>query len=174
VPDVVLACSGDVPTMEAIAAAQLLRDRLPDLAVRVVNVVDLMRMQDPSHHPHGLNDLLFDAIFTRESPVIFAFHGYPSLIHQLAYRRTNHGNLHVRGFIEKGTTTTPFDMLHLNDLDRYRLALDVLHRVRGLASRPGVAEIADEWHAARAAARDYAYEHGEDPEWITGWRYDAG
>lgn len=171
VPDIVLACAGDVPTVEAVAAAQLLRHRLPDLRVRVVNVVDLMRLQDPSHHPHGLNDLVFDAIFTRESPVIFAFHGYASLVHQLAYRRTNHANLHVRGFIERGTTTTPFDMLHLNDLDRYRLALDVLHRVPGLAGRPGVAEIADEWHAARAAAREYAYAHGEDPEWVTDWRF---
>ncbi|MFD4422871.1 phosphoketolase [Agromyces sp. NPDC058484] len=173
VPDVVLACAGDVPTMEAVAAAQLLRDRLPDLAVRVVNVVDLMRLQDPSHHPHGMPDREFDAIFTRERPVIFAFHGYASLIHQLAYRRTNHANVHVRGFIERGTTTTPFDMVHLNELDRYRLALDVLHRVPDLAARPGVAEIADEWHAARAAARDYAYEHGEDPEWITGWEFRA-
>ena len=171
VPDVVMACAGDVPTMETVAAAQLLRERLPDLRVRVVNVVDLMRLQDPSHHPHGLNDLAFDAIFTTDAPVIFAFHGYPSLIHQLAYRRTNHANLHVRGFIERGTTTTPFDMLHLNDLDRYRLALDVLHRVRGLAGRPGVAEIADEWHAARASAREYAYEHGVDPDWVTGWEY---
>ncbi len=171
VPDVVLACAGDVPTMEAVAAAELLRNRLPDLTVRVVNVVDLMRLQDPSHHPHGLGSTEFDAIFTRERPVIFAFHGYASLIHQLAYRRTNHANVHVRGFIEKGTTTTPFDMLHLNDLDRYRLALDVLHRVPGLLGRPGIAEIADEWHAARAAAREYAYEHGEDPESITGWRF---
>jgi xylulose-5-phosphate/fructose-6-phosphate phosphoketolase len=171
---VVLACAGDVPTMETVAAAQLLRERLPDLRVRVVNVVDLMRLQDPSHHPHGLNDLAFDAIFTTEAPVIFAFHGYPSLIHQLAYRRSSHANLHVRGFIEQGTTTTPFDMLHLNDLDRYRLALDVLHRVPGLAGRPGVAEIADEWHAARASARAYAYEHGADPDWITGWEYEPG
>ena len=161
VPDVVIACAGDVPTVEAVAAAQLLRHRLPDLQVRVVNVVDLMRLQDPSHHPHGLPGTEFDALFTRGAPVIFAFHGYGALIHQLAYRRTNHDNLHVRGFIERGTTTTPFDMLHLNDLDRYRLALDVLHRVPGLAGRPGVAEIADEWHAARAAAREYAYEHGE-------------
>ncbi|WP_448006051.1 phosphoketolase family protein [Agromyces bauzanensis] len=174
VPDVVLACAGDVPTLETIAAAQLLRDRLPGLAVRVVNVVDLMRLQDPSHHPHGLPDREFDAIFTRTAPVIFAFHGYPSLVHQLAYRRTNHENLHVRGFVERGTTTTPFDMVHLNDLDRYRLALDVLRRVRGLAGETGVAEIADEWHAARAAARDHAYEHGEDPEWITGWEFRAG
>ncbi|MDQ0893383.1 phosphoketolase [Agromyces ramosus] len=171
VPDVVIACAGDVPTVEAVAAAQLLRGRLPELRVRLVNVVDLMRLQDPSHHPHGLPGTAFDAIFTRESPVIFAFHGYASLVHQLAYRRTNHANLHVRGFIERGTTTTPFDMLHLNDLDRYRLALDVLHRVPGLAGRTGVAEIADEWHAARAAAREYAYEHGEDPESITGWRF---
>jgi xylulose-5-phosphate/fructose-6-phosphate phosphoketolase len=174
VPDVVMACAGDVPTMETVAAAQLLRNRLPDLRVRVVNVVDLMRLQDPSHHPHGLNDLAFDAMFTTEAPVIFAFHGYPSLIHQLAYRRSSHANLHVRGFIEQGTTTTPFDMLHLNDLDRYRLALDVLRRVPGLAGRPGVAEIADEWHAARASAREYAYEHGEDPSWITGWEYEPG
>ena len=173
VPDAVLACAGDVPTVEVIAAAQLLRERLPDLAVRVVNVVDLMRLQDASHHPHGLNGIAFDGIFTRDAPVVFAFHGYPSLVHQLAYRRTNHTGLHVRGFVEKGTTTTPFDMLHLNDLDRYRLALDVLNRVPGLAARPGVAEIADEWHAARAAARTYAYEHGEDPEWITGWRFGA-
>lgn len=173
VPAVVLACAGDVPTLETVAAAQLLRNRLPELTVRVVNVVDLMRLQDPSHHPHGLPDLAFDGIFTRESPVIFAFHGYPSLVHQLAYRRTNHKNLHVRGFVERGTTTTPFDMVHLNDLDRYRLALDVLRRVPGLAGEPGVAEIADEWHAARAAARDYAYEHGEDPDWITGWEFRA-
>ena len=173
VPDVVLACAGDVPTIEAIAAAQLLRDRLPQLRVRLVNVVDLMRLQDPSHHPHGLPDVEFDAIFTRQVPVIFAFHGYPLLIHQLTYRRSNHANLHVHGFIEKGTTTTPFDMLHLNDLDRFRLALDVLHRVPGLAGLPGVAEIADEWHAARATAREYAYEHGEDPDWITGWEFSA-
>lgn len=171
VPDIVLGCAGDVPTMETVAAAQLLRERLPDLGVRVVNVVDLMHLQDSSHHPHGMNDLAFDAIFTRSAPVIFAFHGYASLVHQLAYRRTNHSDLHVRGFIERGTTTTPFDMLHMNDLDRYRLALDVLNRVPGLLARAGVAEIADEWHAARAEARKYAYEHGEDPEWITGWRF---
>ncbi|SIN90243.1 phosphoketolase family protein [Agromyces cerinus] len=171
VPDVVMACAGDVPTMETVAAAQLLRERLPDLRVRVVNVVDLMRLQDPSHHPHGLPDRAFDAMFTTDAPVIFAFHGYPSVIHQLTYRRANHRNLHVRGFIEKGTTTTPFDMLHLNDLDRYRLALDVLHRVPGLEGGTGVAEIADEWRAARSGAREYAYEHGEDPDWITAWRF---
>ncbi|HEY9306987.1 MAG TPA: phosphoketolase family protein [Microbacterium sp.] len=172
-PDVVIACAGDVPTTEAIAAAELLRERLPDLRVRLVNVVDLMRLQDPQHHPHGLPGAAFDAIFTRSAPVIFAFHGYPSLIHQLTYRRTNHANIHVRGFVERGTTTTPFDMLHLNDLDRYRLALDVLHRVPGLEGATGIAEIADEWHAARSAAREYAYEHGADPDWITGWRFAA-
>ncbi|WP_350349007.1 phosphoketolase family protein [Agromyces sp. G08B096] len=166
VPDVVLAAAGDVPTIEAIAAAQLLRERLPDLSVRVVNIVDLMRLQDPEHHPHGLPHEAFDALFTADRPVIFAFHGYPSLVHQLAYRRTGHEQLHVRGFIERGTTTTPFDMVHLNDLDRYRLALDVLHRVPGLADRPGVAEIADDWRQARAEARRYAYEHGEDPDWV--------
>ena len=174
VPDVVIGCAGDVPTVEAVAAAQVLRDRIPQLSVRLVNVLDLMRLQDPAHHPHGLRDAQFDAIFPPGVPVIFAFHGYASLVHQLAYRRTNHEHLHVRGFIEKGTTTSPFDMLHLNDLDRYRLALDVLRRVPGLAEQPGVAEIADEWHAAREAARAYAYEHGEDPEWITGWRFRAG
>ncbi|MFF2275690.1 phosphoketolase [Agromyces sp. NPDC058126] len=171
-PDVVLACAGDVPTVEAIAAAQLLRERLPELRVRLVNVVDLMRLQDRSRHPHGLTDDAFDAIFTTSAPVVFAFHGYPSLIHQLTYRRTNHANLHVRGFAERGTTTTPFDMLLLNDLDRYRLALDVLHRVPGLAERPGVEALAEEWRAARVSARAYAYEHGEDPAWITDWRFE--
>jgi xylulose-5-phosphate/fructose-6-phosphate phosphoketolase len=166
VPDVVIACAGDIPTMEAVAAARLLRDALPDLRSRVVNVIDLMRLQDPEHHPHGLSDEAFDALFTTGQPIIFAFHGYPTLVHQLAYRRANHRNLHVRGFIEKGTTTTPFDMLQLNDLDRYRLALDVLHRVPGLAERDGVPELAERWRQARADARAYAYEHGEDPDWV--------
>lgn len=173
VPDVVLACAGDVPTVEAIAAAQLLRERLPELRVRLVNVVDLMRLQDRSRHPHGLTDEQFDAVFTRTQPVVFAFHGYPSLIHQLTYRRTNHANLHVRGFAERGTTTTPFDMLHLNDLDRFRLALDVLRRVPGLAARPEAEGLAEEWQAARDAARAYAHQHGEDPAWITDWRFEG-
>ncbi|QEO15014.1 phosphoketolase family protein [Agromyces intestinalis] len=170
-PDVVLACAGDVPTLEAMAAAQLLRERVPGLRVRFVNVVDLMRLQDSKEHPHGLTHPEFDRIFTTNRPIVFAFHGYPSLIHQLTYRRTNHANLHVRGFKEEGTTTTPFDMVHLNDLDRYRLALDVLDRVPGLLEAPGIAAVADEWRAARADARAYAYEHGEDPAWITGWRF---
>jgi xylulose-5-phosphate/fructose-6-phosphate phosphoketolase len=172
-PDVVLACAGDVPTLEVIAAAQLLREKVHGLRIRVVNVVDLMRLQDSLEHPHGLTHEAFDAIFTTDKPVIFAFHGYPALIHQLTYRRTNHANIHVRGFTEKGTTTTPFDMVHLNDLDRYRLALDVLHRVPGLAASPGIDAVADEWIAARENALDFAYEHGEDPEWITGWRFQA-
>ena len=168
-PDVVLACAGDVPTLETIAAAQLLRERVPDLVVRVVNVLDLMRLQDADQHPHGLPAPEFDAIFTVGTPVIFAFHGYPSLVHQLTYRRTNHDNIHVRGFAERGTTTTPFDMVHLNDLDRYRLALDVIHRVPGLSER--AADVAEGLHRERDEARAYAYQHGEDPEHITGWRF---
>ncbi|WP_395245640.1 phosphoketolase [Agromyces sp. MMS24-K17] len=171
-PDVVLASAGDVPTLEAIAAAQLLRERIPGLRLRFVNVVDLMRLQDSKEHPHGLEHPAFDRIFTVDRPVVFAFHGYPTLIHQLTYRRTNHGNIHVRGFKENGTTTTPFDMVHLNDLDRYRLALDVLERVPGLKDGPEAAAIAEDWHAARAEARAYAYAHGEDPEWITGWEFE--
>ena len=128
-PDVVLACAGDIPTLETLAAAAILRERLPELKVRVVNVVDLMRLQPESEHPHGLSDGEFDALFTRDKPVIFAYHGYPWLIHRLTYRRTNHGNLHVRGYKEEGTTTTPFDMVVLNDLDRFHLVEDVIDRV---------------------------------------------
>ena len=131
-PDVVLACCGDVPTLETLAAVDLLRQKLPDLAVRVVNVVDLMRLQPSSEHPHGLTDADFDALFTTDKPVVFAFHGYPSLIHQLTYRRTNHHNIHVRGYKEEGTTTTPFDMVMLNDLDRFHLVMDVVDRVPSL------------------------------------------
>ena len=134
-PDVVLACAGDVPTLETLSATALLREHLPDLKVRVVNVVDLMRLQPESEHPHGLPDAEFDAIFTPNRPVIFAYHGYPWLIHRLTYRRTNHRNLHVRGYKEQGTTTTPFDMVMLNDLDRFHLVIDVIDRVPGLAPR---------------------------------------
>ena len=132
-PDVVLACAGDVPTLETLAATAILRERLPTLRVRVVNVVDLMRLQPESEHPHGLSDHEFDALFTTSRPVIFAYHGYPSLIHRLTYRRANHANLHVRGYKEEGTTTTPFDMVMLNDLDRFHLVIDVIDRVPGLA-----------------------------------------
>jgi len=123
-PDVVLACAGDVPTLETVAAAAILREELPSLKVRVVNVVDLMRLQPEREHPHGLSDREFDALFTTERPVIFAYHGYPWLIHRLTYRRSNHHNIHVRGYKEEGTTTTPFDMVMLNDLDRFHLVID--------------------------------------------------
>ena len=132
-----LACAGDVPTLETLAAAALLREHLPDLRVRVVNVVDLMRLQPETEHPHGLSDREFDALFTADRPVIFAYHGYPWLIHRLTYRRANHDNLHVRGYKEEGTTTTPFDMVMLNDLDRFHLVMDVIDRVPGLGdARP--------------------------------------
>ena len=134
-PDVVLACAGDVPTLEVLAAADLLRNLLPELRVRVVNVVDLMRLQPASEHPHGLSDVEFDAIFTTDRPIIFAYHGYPWLIHRLTYRRTGHSNIHVRGYKEEGTTTTPFDMVVRNDMDRYHLVIDVIDRVPGLAER---------------------------------------
>ena len=147
-PDVVLACCGDVPTLETLAAADLLRQHLPDLAVRVVNVVDLMRLQPESEHPHGLSDADFDALFTTDKQVVFAWHGYPSLIHQLTYRRTNHRNIHVRGYKEEGTTTTPFDMVMLNDLDRFHLVMDVIDRVPALGA--AAADVRAEMVARRA------------------------
>jgi xylulose-5-phosphate/fructose-6-phosphate phosphoketolase len=168
-PDVVLACAGDVPTLETLAAAAILRDRLPSLKVRVVNVVDLMRLQPSAEHPHGLPDNEFDAIFTRNRPVIFAYHGYPFLIHRLTYRRTNHENLHVRGYKEEGTTTTPFDMVMLNDLDRFRLVIDVIDRVPGLAVK--AAALRQEMEDARQTCRDYTRAHGEDDPRITGWTW---
>ncbi len=170
-PDVVLAAAGDVPTLEVLAAASILRHRVPELKVRVVNVVDLMRLQSPSEHPHGLADGEYDAIFTSDKPVIFAFHGYPWLIHRLTYRRHGHDHLHVRGFKEEGTTTTPFDMVMLNDLDRYHLVIDVLDRVPGLAAR--YASLRQGMQDARLAARQYTRAHGEDHPDITGWRWPA-
>ena len=148
-PDVVMACAGDVPTLEALAAVDLLRHHLPELKVRFVNVVDLMRLQDETEHPHGLSDAEFDSLFTTDKPIVFAYHGYPWLIHRLTYRRTNHANLHVRGYKEEGTTTTPFDMVMLNDLDRFHLVIDVIDRVPGLASRAGHVR----QHHGRQAAR---------------------
>src|SRR5437667_2243464 len=159
-PEVVLACAGDVPTLETLAAAGLLRQHLPELAVRVVNVVDLMRLQPETEHPHGLPDPEYDAIFTTDRPVIFAYHGYPWLIHRLTYRRTGHDHLHVRGYKEEGTTTTPFDMLVMNDLDRYHLATDVIDRVPGLARRAAV--LRQQMVDKRAEHRRYVREHGED------------
>ncbi len=170
-PDVVLACAGDIPTLETLAAADLLRKHLPDLKVRVVNVVDLMRLQPESEHPHGMPDREFDNVFTVDKPVIFAYHGYPMLIHRLTYRRTNHHNIHVRGYKEEGTTTTPFDMVMLNDLDRFHLVMDVIDRVPSLGSRQAV--LRQEMADARLQARRYTREHGEDDPRISGWTWGA-
>ncbi len=170
-PDVVLGCAGDIPTLETLAAADILRRELPELAVRVINVVDLMRLLPDSEHPHGLPDREFDALFTRDKPVIFAYHGYPWLIHRLTYRRTNHHQFHVRGFKERGTTTTPFDMVMLNDLDRFHLVMDVIDRVQGLASQAAV--LRQRMADARLAARIYTREHGEDDPQITGWTWES-
>jgi xylulose-5-phosphate/fructose-6-phosphate phosphoketolase len=168
-PDVVLAAAGDVPTMEIMAAASLLRRHLPDLAVRVVNVIDLMRLMPPSDHPHGLPDAGFDALFTTDKPVIFAYHGYPWLIHRLAYRRTGHPNLHVRGYREQGTTTTPFDMVVRNDMDRYRLVMDVIDRVPGLAlTAIGVRQ---KMKDRRNEHRAYIRVHGEDMPEVRDWSW---
>ena len=168
-PDIVLAAAGDVPTQEVIAAAELLRDGIPDLAIRVVNVLDLATLQSPQQHPAGLDDAEFDALFTAERPVIFAFHGYPSLIHRLAYKRNGHDNLHVHGYRERGTTTTPFDMLMLNDIDRYALAIDAIDR---LPERTRAAsETRAGFVAARARARQYTREHGVDIPVVADWRF---
>jgi xylulose-5-phosphate/fructose-6-phosphate phosphoketolase len=172
-PDVVIACAGDVPTLEALAATALLREQVPALRVRFVNVVDLMTLQPEREHPHGLSDAAFDALFTADKPIVFAFHGYPWLIHRLTYRRTNHGNLHVRGYKEEGTTTTPFDMTVLNDLDRFHLVRDVIAQVPGLAQRPDgmradaycVAKL-DEHHA-------YIRAHGDDMPEVRDWRWQV-
>lgn len=170
-PDVVLACAGDVPTLETLAAAAMLREHLPELKVRVVNVVDLMRLQPASEHPHGLRDVEFDALFTTDRPIIFNFHGYPWLIHRLTYRRTGHENLHVRGYKEEGTTTTPFDMAMLNDIDRYHLVMDVIDRVPGLGST--AAHLRQRMADARLRARAYTREYGEDPAEIRDWTWPA-
>jgi xylulose-5-phosphate/fructose-6-phosphate phosphoketolase len=168
-PDVVLGCCGDVPTLEALAATAILRERLPDLKVRVVNVVDLMRLQPDMEHPHGLSDKEFDSLFTADRPVVFAYHGYPWLIHRLTYRRTNHGNLHVRGYKEEGTTTTPFDMVMLNDLDRFHLVIDVIDRLPHLA---GTADhLRQDMIDSRLRARAYGREYGEDPPDIRDWTW---
>jgi xylulose-5-phosphate/fructose-6-phosphate phosphoketolase len=170
-PDVVMACAGDVPTLEALAAVSLLREHLPELKVRVVNVVDLMRLEPDSEHPHGMSDAEFDALFTPGAPVIFAYHGYPSLIHRLTYRRTGHANFHVRGYKEEGTTTTPFDMVMLNDLDRYHLVMDVIDRVPGLAATAGHVRqlMADK----RIEARAYTRQQGEDLPEVANWTWPS-
>jgi len=166
-PDVVMACAGDVPTLETLAAVSLLREHLPELKVRTVNVVDLMKLQPPSEHPHGLSDAEFDALFTRDRPVIFAYHGYPWLIHRLTYRRHNHANMHVRGYKEEGTTTTPFDMVMLNDLDRFHLVMDVIDRVPGLGARAG--HLRQRMEDERLRCRQYTRDHGEDAPEIEDW-----
>ncbi len=170
-PDVVLACAGDVPTLETVAATAILRRDLPELKVRVVNVVDLMRLQPDSEHPHGLPEEEFDALFTTGRPVIFAYHGYPWLIHRLTYRRANHHNLHVRGYKEEGTTTTPFDMVMLNDLDRFHIVMDVIDRVPGLAER--ASHLRQRMSDERLRHRAYTREHGEDPPDIRDWVWPA-
>ena len=168
-PDVVMACCGDVPTLETLAAVDLLRQHLPELKVRVVNVVDLMTLQAKSQHPHGLEDGEFDSLFTKDKPVIFAFHGYPTLIHRLTYKRTNHDNFHVHGFEEEGTTTTPFDMVVRNRLDRFHLVLDVIDRVPAAGVNATY---------ARQAIRDrlvehkaYIAAHGEDMPMVRDWKW---
>ena len=170
-PDVVMACAGDVPTMETLAAVDLLRASVPKLRIRVVNVVDLMALQPASEHPHGLPDADFDAIFTTDKPIVFAFHGYPLLIHRLTYRRTNHPNLHVRGYKEEGTTTTPFDMTVLNDLDRYHLAIDVIKRC-GLAQKErATIQLCQQMLAEHSA---YIRETGEDMADVRNWQWNGG
>lgn len=168
-PDIVMACAGDVPTLETLAAVSLLREAIPELKIRVINVVDLMTLQSKEHHPHGLADEEFDRMFTRDRPVIFAYHGYPYLIHRLTYKRANHRNIHVRGFIEEGTTTTPFDMTVLNELDRFHLALSAIDRVPGLKDRvPGIIRMLRE----KLTEHDrYVRQHGEDMPEVRDWKW---
>ncbi|RUM09135.1 phosphoketolase family protein [Rhizobium chutanense] len=170
-PDLVMACAGDVPTMETLAAVDLLRKAIPELKIRTVNVVDLLALQSRDQHPHGLTDEAFDAIFTSDKPVIFAYHGYPYLIHRLTYKRTNHRNIHVRGFIEEGTTTTPFDMTVLNELDRYHLAIEAIERVPGLKEKAGEALAA--LRGKLAEHHDYVREYGEDMPEVRNWTWPA-
>jgi len=170
-PDVVMAAAGDVPTLEILAAVTILRKLLPELRIRVVNVVDLMKLQPPSEHPHGMSDEAFDAIFTTDRPIVFAYHGYPWLIHRLTYRRRNHGNLHVRGYKEEGTITTPFDMAVLNDMDRFHLAQDTIRRLPGMgkSAEPLIRQL-DEKLMQHTA---YIREHGLDMPEVRDWRWSG-
>ena len=168
-PDVVMACAGDVPTLETLAAVDILRKMLPSLKIRVVNVVDLMVLQPKSEHPHGLSDEEFDAIFTTDRPIIFAHHGYPWIIHRLTYRRTNHKNLHVRGFKEEGTTTTPFDMAVLNDLDRFNLAKDTIDRIS--INPEAKTNIKDVLNEKLRFHKEYIQEYGEDIPEVLNWKW---
>lgn len=171
-PDVVMACAGDVPTLETLAAVSILREHLPTLRVRVVNVVDLMKLQSPSEHPHGLEDLDFDQLFTSDKLVVFAFHGYPTLIHRLTYRRSNHHNLHVHGYREQGTITTPFDMTVLNGLDRFHLVIDVIDRLPWLGEK-GV-YLKQLLKDKLVLHKQYIDENGEDMPEIREWRWRIG
>jgi xylulose-5-phosphate/fructose-6-phosphate phosphoketolase len=168
-PDVVMASAGDVPTLEILAAISILRRCLPELKIRMVNVVDLMRLQPTREHPHGLDDAEFDVLFTKDKPVIFAYHGYPTLIHRLTYRRTNHKNFHVRGYIEEGTITTPFDMAVLNEMDRFNLAQDVIDRLPQLGSR--AAYLKQELRDKLLEHKEYIYAHGQDMPEILNWKW---
>jgi xylulose-5-phosphate/fructose-6-phosphate phosphoketolase len=170
-PEVVMACAGDTPTLETLAATAILREHLPELRVRVVNVVDLMRLQPESEHPHGMSDAEFDALFTEDRPVIFAYHGYPWLIHRLTYRRTNHHEMHVRGYKEEGTTTTPFDMVMMNDMDRFHLVADVIDRVPGLG--PKAAHLRQHMEDERLRHRAYTREHGDDMPDVRDWTWPS-
>jgi xylulose-5-phosphate/fructose-6-phosphate phosphoketolase len=166
-PDVVMACAGDVPTLETLAAVSILRQELADLHVRLVNVVDLMALQPPTEHPHGISDAEFDALFTVDRPVIFAYHGYPWLIHRLTYRRRNHSNIHVRGYLENGTTTTPFDMTVRNKIDRFDLVMDVIDRVPQFGHR--AAYLRQDMQEKLIRQWQYACEYGEDTPEIQNW-----
>ncbi|MDN5936509.1 MAG: phosphoketolase, partial [Nitrosospira sp.] len=170
-PDVVLACAGDVPTLETLAAVDLLRRHAPELKMRVINVVDLMTLQPQEEHPHGLSNHEFDALFTTCKPVVFAYHGYPWLIHRLTYRRTNHDNLHVRGYKEEGTTTTPFDMTVCNDLDRFHLVMDVIDRVPKLG--PKGAGLKQLMRDKLIEHQQYIIRHGEDMPEVRDWHWPA-
>src|SRR6266496_354770 len=170
-PDVVMACAGDVPTLETLAAVTLLRDYVPDIRIRVVNVVDLMVLEPRTEHPHGMEDREFDELFTSDRPVIFAYHGYPTMIHRLTYRRKNHDNIHVRGYKEEGTTTTPFDMVVLNNLDRYQLALDAIRRIPRLAGQ--VEKATDRYWTTMERHKLYVIEHGEDMPEVRNWKWAA-
>ena len=169
-PDVIMACAGDVPTMETLAAVSILRKELPQVRVRVVNVVDLMRLQPKDQHPHGLNDDEFDALFPVDTPVIFAFHGYPWLIHRLTYRRNNHHHLHVRGYKEEGTITTAFDMTVLNDLDRFHLVLDVIERTPKLKGKCDL--LVQQINDKLVEHKNYIREHGQDMPEIRNWKWE--
>jgi len=168
-PDVVFAAAGDIPTQEALAATELLRERFPDLRIRFINVVDLFKLQPSTEHPHGLTDADFDSLFTVDQPIVFNFHGYPWLIHRLAYRRTNHRNLHVRGYKEKGNINTPMELAINNQTDRFSLAIDAIDRIPKL-QRIG-AQAKEVFRDCRITCRRHAYEHGIDSSEISGWKW---